>query len=242
MGTGTEEVAEPITPSRLAAARDLVVSNTARAWGTREIDLTIVDRLLGAGSIALPDLPAAIPALFVVAVSAVCSALREVPMLNSRWADDGIRVYRSIDIGLELPTGRAGRVVPVVKDADRLSLTDLGAALAAAARRAQPEDGTFTVGYAGAHGSIMSRPLLHEGQAGIYHLGRARRMPRVVDDAISIRTVAYASLAFDHRILDGSTSSRFQNLVKARLESWTPEDAAIYTSDSSRRSDEGSRR
>ena len=214
-----QEDVEPLTPAQVAAADDLAFSNTARAWGSREIDVTAIER--SARDFRGPS--EVIPAVFVAVVSAVCAALREVPMLNSRWTDGGIRVFKNIDVGIELPTGRGGRVVPVVRDADRLSLDELGSALLAAARRGLSEEGTFTVGYSGAYGSTQSRPLLHDGQAGIYHFGRVRQMPRIAGDAITVRSVAYGSLAFDHRILDGSTSSRFQNLVKTRLESWAPE-------------------
>ncbi len=213
----------PMTPERAAAAEDLVLSNIARAWGSREIDMTRVEKLFDVRTPGQPRAPEAIAPVLAVLVRAVCMALREVPMLNSRWTDDGIVLFRNIDIGIELPDGRGGRVVPAVRDADQLSLDELGTAVIAATRRGESESSTFTVGYSGAHGSILSRPLLHSGQAGIYHLGRARQVPWIVDDGIAVRTVAYASLTFDHRILDGSTSSKFQNLVKTTLESWTPD-------------------
>lgn len=215
-----EDLAEPLTPSRLAEAHDLALHNKARAWGSREIDVT---RLVAEG----PQLPSEIPPAFVAWARVVCQALGEVPMLNSRWTDDGIRVFSFINLGLEVPTGH-GRAVPVIKDAAALALPELAAALADASRRAlggylapgECEGGTFTIGFAGRHGSMLSRPLLHDGQAGIYHFGAVRTAARIVEDRIAIRYVCNASLAFDHRILDGSTSSRFQNLVKAKLESW----------------------
>jgi pyruvate/2-oxoglutarate dehydrogenase complex dihydrolipoamide acyltransferase (E2) component len=181
----------------------------------------------------LPALPPDLPTTFVIAVQVICRALVEVPILNSRWSDDGIHVAKNIDIGLEIVTGR-GRVVPVVKDADRLSLAELAGALKSAMRRAAEgpesvvsERGTFTVGNSGAHGSVLSRPMLHDGQAAIYHFGTIRRVPFVTQDGIAIRDVCFASMAFDHRVMDGGTSSRFQNLVKSGLESWTPADRAL---------------
>jgi pyruvate dehydrogenase E2 component (dihydrolipoamide acetyltransferase) len=218
--TTREELAEPMTPARFADAINLVAHNKARAWGSREIDLT---RVLA----ELPHLPSRLPTAFVVWVHIVCEALLEVPLLNSRWTDGGIRVFNFINIGFEVPTGR-GRLVPVIKDAGRLALPDLASSLADASQRAAAgylspadcEHGTFTVGFGGDYGATLSRPLLHDGQAGIYTLGAIRKVARVVNDAIAIRHVSNASLTFDHRILDGSTSSRFQNLVKSKLESW----------------------
>jgi 2-oxoisovalerate dehydrogenase E2 component (dihydrolipoyl transacylase) len=185
---------------------------------------------LGTG---LPALSPALPAAFVVAVQVISRALAELPILNSRWSDEGIRVARNIDIGLEIATGR-GRVVPVVKNADRLSLAQLAGALMSAAQRATAapgsvasERGTFTVGNSGAYGSVLSRPMLHDGQAAIYHFGKIRKVPFVTEDGLAIRSMCFASMAFDHRVMDGGTSSRFQNLVKSGLESWTPENTAL---------------
>jgi len=122
----------------------------------------------------------------------------------------------------------------VVKDASRLSLAQLAGALISATQRAAAapasvasEHATFTVGNSGAYGSILSRPLLHDGQAAIYHFGKIRKVPFVIEDGIAIRTLCFASMAFDHRVMDGGTSSRFQNLVKSGLESWTPESTAL---------------
>jgi 2-oxoisovalerate dehydrogenase E2 component (dihydrolipoyl transacylase) len=123
--------------------------------------------------------------------------------------------------------------VPVVKNADHLSLIQLAMALTSAGQRAAvgtasfvSERGTFTVGNSGAFGSVLSRPMLHDGQAAIYHFGAIRKVPFVTDDGIATRAVCFASMAFDHRVMDGGTSSRFQNLVKSRLESWTPDSPA----------------
>ena len=223
--TSGEELIEPVTASQLAEAVDLVASNGARAWGTREIDLSAVREFLRREQLKTPE---HLPALFVVWVRASCEALAQVPLLNSRWTDDGIRAFKFVNLGIEVPTGR-GRVVPVVKDADQLALQDLADALADLVQRAaagsvtdeEVSGGTFTVALAGPDGAVLSRPLLHEGQAGIYHFGRIRQAPVVINDAIAIRPVCNASLAFDHRILDGASSSRFQNLVKSRLESWS---------------------
>ncbi len=227
------ELVEPLTQAMIAEAEDLRHSNKARAWGSREIDMTRVCGLVDQLGADLPTLPPALPAAFVIAVHVICRALAEVPILNSRWSDEGIHVARNIDIGLEIATGR-GRLVPVVKDADRLSLVQLAEALILATQRvaAAPasivsEQGTFTVGNSGAHGSVLSRPMLHDGQAAIYHFGTIRRLPFVTEDGIAIRDVCFASMAFDHRVMDGGTSSRFQNLVKSGLESWTPENAAL---------------
>jgi 2-oxoisovalerate dehydrogenase E2 component (dihydrolipoyl transacylase) len=227
------ELAAPLTQARVAQAKDMIHSNNARAWGSREIDMTRVCELVDRSAVGLPALPPTLPGTFVIAVQVICRTLAKVPVLNSRWSDEGIRVGQHIDIGLEIATGR-GRVVPVVKDADRLSLAELAGALISATQRAAAgpesvvaEQGTFTVGNSGAYGSVLSRPLIHDGQAAIYHFGTIRKVPFAVDDGIAIRAVCFGSMAFDHRVMDGGTSSRFQNLVKSGLETWTPENTAL---------------
>ena len=146
--TSGEELIEPVTASQLAEAVDLVASNGARAWGTREIDLSAVREFLRREQLKTPE---HLPALFVVWVRASCEALAQVPLLNSRWTDDGIRAFKFVNLGIEVPTGR-GRVVPVVKDADQLALQDLADALADLVQRAaagyvsekEISGGTFT--------------------------------------------------------------------------------------------------
>ncbi len=206
---------------------DAPSSNVARAWGTREIDLTRAEKAACGYRFDLPD---GVPPVFVLWARAALDALAEVPMLNSRWTDEAIHLHRAVDVGIEVPTGH-GRIVPVIRDAAGLSIDDLAAAIADVTARAalglvsdaDCAGGTFTIGFSGRHGSVISRALLHAGQAGLYQLGAIRRMVRVADDALVIRTVCNASLTFDHRVLDGSTSSRFQNLVKTKLESWREE-------------------
>ncbi len=85
----------------------------ARAWGTREIDLTRAEKAACGYRFDLPD---GVPPVFVLWARAALDALAEVPMLNSRWTDEAIHLHRAVDVGIEVPTGH-GRIVPVIRDA-----------------------------------------------------------------------------------------------------------------------------
>jgi pyruvate/2-oxoglutarate dehydrogenase complex dihydrolipoamide acyltransferase (E2) component len=159
---------------------------------------------------------------------AVARALRDVPILNSSWGEAGIIEKRDIHIGLAVAL-EEGLLVPVVKHADRKPLTQLGQEVADLAERArskrlQPEEvqgGTFTITNHGGFGSLFSTPIIHQPQIAILGVGAVHKRPIVINDAIAIRPMAYLSLSFDHRVIDGATADRFMNKVKSYLETST---------------------
>jgi pyruvate/2-oxoglutarate dehydrogenase complex dihydrolipoamide acyltransferase (E2) component len=129
-----------------------------------------------------------------------------------------------------------GLIVPVIKNANDLSLSGLTKSLndlaeRARAKRLKPEevrDGTFTLNNTGANGSILSRPILNEPQTGILTTEAIVRRPVVVgDDAIAVRHIMNLCLTFDHRVIDGGAAGDFMNTMKRRLERWTPGDLRI---------------
>jgi len=136
---------------------------------------------------------------------------------------------RRINIGLAVNRDE-GLIVPVLKDADRLSVTGLAHAIGDIVGRARnnslkPDDvsgGTFTVNNTGALGVTLSYPIMVPGQAAIMTTEAIIKRPVVVDDAIGIRSMMNLSLAFDHRITDGGVVGSFLRTVKARLEALGP--------------------
>jgi 2-oxoglutarate dehydrogenase E2 component (dihydrolipoamide succinyltransferase) len=122
-----------------------------------------------------------------------------------------------------------GLIVPVVKQADGLSLLGLARAvndLAGRARRNQllPDEvqgGTFTLTNHGVSGSLFATPIINQPQCGILGMGKIEKRVKVIDDAIAIRLMTYASLTFDHRILDGATADYFMSEFKQTLETWS---------------------
>jgi pyruvate dehydrogenase E2 component (dihydrolipoyllysine-residue acetyltransferase) len=151
-------------------------------------------------------------------IRAVTAALRNHPILNASLdMDGGEIVYKDyINIGVAVDTPR-GLVVPNVRDADRLSISQIGTELARIAENARTmkfaiEDlrgGTFTITNVGALGGMYSTPVINHPEVAILGLGRGRPKPVVRDGQVVIRTMLPFSLAFDHRIADGAQAARF---------------------------------
>ncbi|HKG26801.1 MAG TPA: dihydrolipoamide acetyltransferase family protein [Thermomicrobiales bacterium] len=164
------------------------------------------------------------------AIKAVTLALRDHPRLNAVWDEDHIIHRRAVNVGVAVGL-EDGLIVPVVKNADRLSLTGLMHAVAELAGKARagtltPDDvtgGTFTVNNPGTFGSIASTPILVQPQVAIISTEAIVKRPVVVDDMIGIRSMMNLSLSFDHRALDGLAAARFLQQVKRWLESVSDE-------------------
>lgn len=174
-------------------------------------------------------------------LSAVVAGLQAVPALNSRWEDGRVISWERVHLGVAVAL-EDGLVVPVLRDADRLSFDALARAaadLVARARAGQlaPDEthgGTFTVNNTGAFGSVVSVPILNAPQAGIVTMEAIVKRPVVVaGDAIAVRSMMNICLTFDHRVLDGATAGRFLSIVKARLEAYQPETVIVGGNDAS---------
>ena len=165
-------------------------------------------------------------------VAASVSALKAVPWVNASWSDDGIVLHRQVNVGVAVSLGEQGLIVPVIKDADQMSLLAIAAAikdLAARARNRQlkPDDvqgGTFTITNHGVSGSLFATPIINQPQAAILGVGAIQKRVVVVEtpaaDAFAIRPMVYLTLTFDHRMLDGAIAVRFLAAVVERLEKW----------------------
>src|SRR5262249_8003034 len=159
------------------------------------------------------------------AIKAVTLALRDHPRLNAVWDEDRIIHRNAINIGVAVGL-EDGLIVPVVKHADRLSLTGLvhaAAELVAKARAGTltPDDvagGTVTGSNPGTFGAIDSTPILVQPQLAILSTEASVKRHVVVDDMIAIRAMMNLSLSFDHRALDGLAAARFLQQVKRWLE------------------------
>jgi len=160
-------------------------------------------------------------------VSAIVQALRALPIVNSSWTDQGILIHETINIGLAAAV-EDGLIVPVLKRADGLSLLGLARAIndladRARAKQLQPDEvqgGTFTLTNHGVTGSLFATPIINQPQCAILGVGKIEKRVKVIDDAIAIRPLAYASLTFDHRILDGAAADSFMTSFKESLENW----------------------
>ena len=159
-------------------------------------------------------------------LKAVSESLKEIPLLNSSWNENSIILKHQINLGIAV-AAPDGLVVPVIENADALSISGLAHKLDDLTTRAREgkltvsdvQSGTFTVNNTGALGSIASQPLVNYPQAGIITTEAIVKRPVVVNDAIAIRSIMNICLSFDHRIIDGEQASGFNRSVKDRLES-----------------------
>ena len=156
---------------------------------------------------------------------AVIGALKQFPRLNAEIQGDEIVLKHHYDIGIAVGA-EEGLVVPVVRDADRLSFAGLEKAIADLGTRAREgkltleelQGGTFTITNGGTFGSMLSTPILNPPQVGILGMHNIVERPVVVNGEIVIRPIMFVALTYDHRIVDGSEAVRFLVTVKRMLE------------------------
>jgi len=156
---------------------------------------------------------------------AVVAALKDLPNVNAEIEGDNIVYKNYYDIGIAVSTER-GLVVPVVRDADHLSLAGIEKAIADFGMRARDnklkleelQGGTFSITNGGVFGSLMSTPILNSPQSGILGMHKIQPRPMAIGDKIEIRPMMYLALSYDHRIVDGREAVTFLVKVKDNLE------------------------
>lgn len=161
-------------------------------------------------------------------LSAIIAGLKAVPLANSSWGEDGIRIHRQINLGMAVALPDGGLIVPVICKAEELSLFGLARQVNDLAEKARvgklkPDEvqgGTFTLTNHGTKGSLFATPVINQPQSGILGTGMIQKRAVVVNDAIAIRPMVYLSYTFDHRILDGASADSFLAAVVESLENW----------------------
>jgi 2-oxoisovalerate dehydrogenase E2 component (dihydrolipoyl transacylase) len=217
-----------LTPMRRAIADHMARARTdiPDAWSLTEIDVTRLVRYrasLQADWQAREGYELTYLPFFI---KAVLAGLRAVPELNATWQGDHVTIHRHYHLGIAVSTD-AGLVVPVLRDADQLSVGGVARALRSMVQTARAgrltmddlQGATFTVNNPGSLGSIMSQPIVPLGQAGIVTMEAVVKRPVVTaDDAVAVRSMMNSCLSFDHRILDGAGALRFLRELKHQLE------------------------
>jgi len=158
-------------------------------------------------------------------VKAAIVALKELPAINAEIDGDDIVYKNHYDIGVAVGTEQ-GLVIPVVRDADRLSFAEVEKTIAEYARKARDgkltieelSGGTFTISNGGIYGSLMSTPILNPPQSGILGMHKIERRPIAVGDKVEIRPMMYVALSYDHRIVDGREAVTFLMRIKECVE------------------------
>ncbi len=158
-------------------------------------------------------------------VKAAVMALKEVPAVNARIDGDDIVYQNFYDIGVAVSAPQ-GLVVPVVRDADRLSFADTEKAIAEFGRKAREgkltlqdlQGGTFTISNGGVFGSLFSTPILNPPQSAILGMHRIEQRPVVRDGEVVVRPMMYLALSYDHRLIDGREAVTFLVRIKEAIE------------------------
>jgi 2-oxoisovalerate dehydrogenase E2 component (dihydrolipoyl transacylase) len=233
---GADEEYVPLTPVRRMIAEAMVrsVTQIPHAWSAVEVDVTnlaarrnsLRDSFQQREGVDLTYLP------FIIKM--VVESLKENPTLNATWGGDKVILKKRIHMGIAVAAPE-GLIVPVIHDADRLSISGLAHAVRdlttrARERRLRLEDvqgGTFTLNNTGVLGSTVSQPIINYPQAAILTTEAIQKRPVVINDAIAIRSMMNLCMSFDHRINDGVEASVFLQSVKRRLESISP-DTPVY--------------
>ncbi len=151
-------------------------------------------------------------------VKACVHALKEIPDVNAEIDGTDIIYRNHYDIGVAVGTER-GLVVPVLRDADQLSLADIGRrARDGALTIEEMQGGTFTISNGGVYGSLLSTPILNPPQSGVLGMHRIEERPVVRSGQVVVRPMMYLALSYDHRIVDGKGAVTFLVRVKENLE------------------------
>jgi 2-oxoglutarate dehydrogenase E2 component (dihydrolipoamide succinyltransferase) len=158
-------------------------------------------------------------------VKAAVQALKDIPAVNAEIDGEDIVYKNYYDVGVAVGTDR-GLVVPVLRDADQMSLADIEKAIADFGARAREgklaleemQGGTFTISNGGIYGSLLSTPILNAPQSGILGMHRIEERPVVRDGAIVARPMMYLALSYDHRLVDGKDAVTFLVRIKEAIE------------------------
>jgi 2-oxoglutarate dehydrogenase E2 component (dihydrolipoamide succinyltransferase) len=233
------DVVEPMSRIRALTAEHMALSRRTNAHVTSffEIDLTRISRIRAKLRADFEKQSGEKLTYLPFILTAVTAALKQFPILNAAVAGSNLIYRKQYNLGIAVALDW-GLIVPVIKRADELSLVGLTRQLndlanRARAKKLRPEevqDATFTITNPGVFGSLMGTPIIPVPTTAILGIGAIEKRPKVIsgadgEDTIAIRTCAYFSLSFDHRVIDGAVADQFLATVKKTLESY-PETGA----------------
>jgi 2-oxoglutarate dehydrogenase E2 component (dihydrolipoamide succinyltransferase) len=228
------DVVEPMSKMRALISEHMVASRHTSAHVTSfiEIDFTRVARIRAKKRAEFEAATGQKLTYMPFIIKAVTQGLREFPVMNSSVAGTNVIYRKQINIGIAVAL-EWGLIVPVIRHADDLSLSGITRALndlaaRARAKKLSPEEvqeGTFTITNPGVFGSLMGTPIINQPQVAIMGVGAIEKRPKVLpgadgEDTIAIRTCAYFSISFDHRVIDGAVADQFLAFVKKTIETF----------------------
>lgn len=224
---GREERIVAMSPIRRRIAQRLVEAQQTAALLTtfNEIDMSVVVQLRKKYRDSFQEAHGVKLGFMSFFVKAVVGALSEVPQVNAEVRGTDIVFRNYFDIGIAVGSGK-GLVVPVLRNAERMSFAEIERTIADFGRRAEEnklrveemQGGTFTISNGGIYGSLLSTPIVNPPQSGILGMHAIQERPVVRDGAIVIRPMMYVALTYDHRIVDGREAVTFLNRVREYIE------------------------
>ncbi|HET7706376.1 MAG TPA: 2-oxoglutarate dehydrogenase, E2 component, dihydrolipoamide succinyltransferase [Thermoanaerobaculia bacterium] len=229
--SGQNTKVEPLSVMRKKIAQHMILSKqtSAHVQTVFEVDFTAIDRLRRAQKDAYAERGVKLTYMPFI-VQAVIEGLKEFPILNASMDENSVIYHRDLNIGIAVAL-EWGLIVPVLKNADELNILGLARGINDLGERARtkklsPDDvqgGTFTITNPGVFGGLFGLPIINQPQVAILGVGGVQKRPVVVEseegDSIAIRKMAYISLTFDHRLIDGAVADQFMAKVKESLES-----------------------
>jgi 2-oxoisovalerate dehydrogenase E2 component (dihydrolipoyl transacylase) len=225
----------PLSQMRKAIARKMtqVKQTVPHAYTVIEVDMTNVVKWREANNMAFKAREGASLSYVAVVVKAATETLRKHPNVNSQFAEDKIIVKQAMNIGIAVAVDN-GLIVPVIANADQLSISGVNARIRDLSSRAHAgklrldelQGGTFTVNNTGWFGSVSSMPIINAPEVAILSMEAIVKRPRVMEidgeDVIAIRHMMNMTCSFDHRVLDGAQVGFFLADVRKFLEEWDP--------------------
>ena len=217
----------PMTRLRARIAERLIQAQSTQALLTtfNEVDLTAVNELRSRYKDAFEKQHGAKLGFMSFFVKACAEALRRFPPVNASIEGNDIVYHEYFDIGVAVSTDR-GLIVPVLRDADRMTFADIEKSIGNYAARARAgtitieelAGGTFTITNGGIFGSMLSTPIVNSPQSAILGMHKIQDRAVVIDGQVAVRPMMYVALTYDHRIIDGRDSVQFLVTVKQCLE------------------------
>jgi len=231
---------EPMSKMRALISDHMVASRRTSAHVTSfmEMDFTRIARIRAARRREFEAATGERLSYMPFIIRATVDAIKQFPIMNASVAGSNIIYRRPVNVAIAVALDW-GLIVPVIRNADELSVTGITRALndlaaRARAKKLSPEEvqeGTFTITNPGVFGSLMGTPIINQPQVAIMGVGAIEKRPRVVtgpdgEDTIAIRTCAYFSISFDHRVVDGAVADQFLAAVKRNIEQF-PENGVL---------------
>ncbi len=220
---------EPMTGMRRSIAEHMVASKrtSPHVYSVDEVDMTPIARLRDKTKAEFEQKTESKLTFMPFFIRATVEALRAFPTVNASVDGTNVVLHKDINIGIAVALDW-GLIVPVIKGADEMNFLGLQRALNDLAERARskklkPEEvqhSTFSITNPGVFGGLMGLPVINQPNVAILGIGSIQKRPVVRDDAIAIRSMAYLTLSYDHRVVDGAVAHQFMGRVKKLLEEW----------------------